>query len=346
VEFRVVEVEAREAAALDLTLALSPETDFAVPFWPHASELDTLRTAGATTLTCPTTDRSFIVGQTAMLWRSPVDYELVTLSNVSGDTLTVPAISGTWPAGSIIVPCHRGWRTSEVPVSRLFATHRGASVAFLLDEALFPASATVAGATAIVRTPTLMPDGAQDHRLSLDHDPHVLDSYASWFVVEERTTDARATFAYPTLVLDLADATELWAVQDAMLGACNAAWVPSYAQELPVISIAGSTVTIERIEYTTYGFPRERFRHLALIRAPGVVEHRRVTASSAGAGTETLTLDASITGGTFTPEHHLCALLRYVRMEDDSMAIDWVAPGLGRCDLAFRDLPNETPTSV
>lgn len=146
-------------------------------------------------------------------------------------------------------------------------------------------------------------------------------------------------------------ALETW--YDSVEGAATAFWMPSYQRDLRLAvdtAAASATVVIQRAGYVTHLFPFEARRHLAFIAYSGTVIHRRVTAAvddGAGAGTETLTLDAALTNGWLAGYGSgILSVLRLVRLAEDPLQVRHLRAGVAEVTLALRELPGEVPNTV
>lgn len=78
---------------------------WAVPAWWAASTLTAA--AGDTLALSRPTDTLWPAGGWALLWRSADDFELAEIDSISTDSLLLTAaVSGDWPAGSLVLPLH------------------------------------------------------------------------------------------------------------------------------------------------------------------------------------------------------------------------------------------------
>lgn len=116
--FRVVTLEAKDSAAMDALLFGWQGRMFGVPWWPDASMLTAQATPGATSLQVDTTGRaSFEAGGLVMLWADQHAWEaLGVLTVASGSVALSSQVTGTWPAGTIVVPMRRGRMADVVDV--------------------------------------------------------------------------------------------------------------------------------------------------------------------------------------------------------------------------------------
>ena len=116
--FRVVTLDAKDSAAMDALLFGWQGRMFGVPWWPDASMLTAQATPGATSLQVDTTGRaSFEAGGLVMLWADQHTWEaLGALTVASGSVSLSSQITGTWPAGTVVVPLKRGRMADVVDV--------------------------------------------------------------------------------------------------------------------------------------------------------------------------------------------------------------------------------------
>jgi hypothetical protein len=98
----------REVSRLGADLYRAQGGRVTVPQWPDVTSLTVPATAGATALTCETTDRGFVVGGYAVLWLSPFEHERVTVATVASGLLTVSATTQAWGIGTRVLPARVG----------------------------------------------------------------------------------------------------------------------------------------------------------------------------------------------------------------------------------------------
>lgn len=160
-------------------------------------------------------------------------------------------------------------------------------------------------------------------------------------------------FAFDFLLETRAQLRALETWYDSVEGAATAFWIPSYQRDLRLAvdtAAASDTVVIQRAGYVSHLFPFEARRHLGFVGYDGSVIHRRVTAAvddGAGAGTETLTLDAVLTNGWLAGYGSgIVSVLRLVRLAEDPITIRHLRAGVAEVTLALRELPDEVPASV
>lgn len=109
-KFRSVGIGAKESAKLS-ALLVGERLKYRVPFWPSLALLETDVALGETVIDVGTTvGRRFVVGEEAILWKSPFDYEVVSVGAVDATTVTLSGgtLAG-WAAPVGFMPLKQGW---------------------------------------------------------------------------------------------------------------------------------------------------------------------------------------------------------------------------------------------
>jgi len=326
------------------------EGTVALPWWMHRTRLTADAAIGATTLAVVTTGLDFLAGNYALLWRSPRVYELVQVSATDAVSVTLEAGTPTtmaWPTGSLVLPAFPARLAAPLAISRVAARGLDVAVDALVEPLAVPLASGTAG------------DDPPDFTLAMPMaGPDESESWARRLVsfdgdlgpVASTVFDAAPAvgFGLSLMFRSRAAAQDLWAWYDSVLGALTPSWVPSWqaaAQLSAAVASASNTLVIRAMGYTARWFPDESRRHLAIITAPDVIAHRRVTeAVDNGDGTETLTLNAVV--GVNLRAETLVSLMHYARLEQDALALVWQDPDLATAELRFRELPSEEPATV
>lgn len=135
---------------------------------------------------------------------------------------------------------------------------------------------------------------------------------------------------------------------DTVYGRWKALWVPTFRNDVTLAVSAAATdtaVTIVAMGYTDTYSAVEARRHLAFIQPDGTTTHRRVTAAVDNLdGTETLTLSSAL-GTAWAAGAGLVSFLLYARLDDDVLRLTRHHGDAAEADLAFLELPQETPES-
>jgi uncharacterized phage protein (TIGR02218 family) len=131
-------------------------------------------------------------------------------------------------------------------------------------------------------------------------------------------------------------------------GRFNPFWVPTYCSDLTLVqatSIGAHEIVVKDSEFLL------QEKHVAVITPTTVEPFTIVGKESNGNGTTTLTLwrdvDDPGISVALNPNAVLISFLKYVRLRDDSVAVDFTAGGVASALLEFVELPYEgTPVDV
>lgn len=110
-------------------------------------------------------------------------------------------------------------------------------------------------------------------------------------------------------------------------------WVPSMQEDVEVLSVGATTVTVRDTNYSDSYALAEPRRDLAFIYFDGSMEFRRVIGFS-GTTNETLTLDAVVP--TLT-NLRMVSLLKYCRMDADQLELAWQTDSVAQVAWRFRE---------
>lgn len=122
--FTVSAYDLLSVPALDALLYGRQATKCLVPDWAGVTSLTAAVAASAASIPCDTTNRGFTatddtVTGYALLWASPTEYELVTVTSVASGSLAVLPTADAWPSGTLVLPIHVGWLAVELGSTRL-----------------------------------------------------------------------------------------------------------------------------------------------------------------------------------------------------------------------------------
>jgi hypothetical protein len=142
-----------------------------------------------------------------------------------------------------------------------------------------------------------------------------------------------------------AQTAELLFFIDDTQGRAQPFWMPSYQRDLVLTAnaAAGATaITVQAIGYTTRLFPVGNYRkHLCFMAPNQTLSFAQVHASvDNGNGTETLTLEDPLAEDVVAGVT-MVSFLRYVRLEDDELTIEFEGTQLSTCQFSVRELPLE-----
>ena len=346
-EFTLTGEDAEKGARLHASLLQLIGSRIAVPAWPYVTTLSQAETPGTTALNITgIADSGFAQGCYLMLWQSESVYEFFPIDAVGGSTVTIQSgLVGTWPNGSLVVPCFVGKLATTADLNRPSRDFLRIKVAANLDPLPLPPSGGTMGSTAGLLLLGQLPTRLDDRTLAVNKSVLTMPVPSARDSQINRLRQPRTAFTYEHVVLDLSNATELWTWLDVCFGRLNASWVPTFDADLQLstdLASGSSSVVIKACNFTSGFFPLLARRYLALYASPGSVAVKRITGSSDGGATETLTLSATA-GINVSKETGYIGFAAYARLAEDEVTLDWVAPGVGRITLSFLDVPIEAP---
>jgi hypothetical protein len=133
--FDVAGTGARESQIIGGEAWRNQDRLIAVPLWQYAS-----RTTGALVggdVLIPIMDAQqvpYVEGEFAMLFESPMLWELVRVLTVSGSGLAIDGtVFGSWPAGTRVYPARRARLTDNVRITRGSSSFISGVVEFVLE---------------------------------------------------------------------------------------------------------------------------------------------------------------------------------------------------------------------
>lgn len=306
---------------------------FGVPLWHEKVKLQADTAQGAITLPVDTTRSSFVAGGSAVLFRSPTEYEMLDISAVDAGSITVNnSLARAWPRGSIVLPVAPGLPQELFAFSRALPGHLDSSVEFLLSPAQAPLRLPQEPAPASYRGLELY-TGETNWRA-----PLTVEMAARRIVVDGGlgtiSTRPRASFPQTArsmlwLLKNRAAADELRAFFARRSGIRVPVWMPSGTEDFVLVEQAelGSTaLRVKRSQYGSLVGTHPARRDIVLIMRNGDrLPMRVLEANDEGEGT-TLTVDTGVPY-IVTPEAvKRISFLGCYRLASDTVAFDWHTP--------------------
>lgn len=131
--WRVLTMDPQETELLGAILWNDQAKVFGVPVWSDAVQYTGNLAQGATTISMDTTTCLFANGGLAMVWRSPLECEVQTVSGVSANLLTITALSNAYTGPLLVVPVLPGRLGMELNTERPIGDIAQADVSFLCE---------------------------------------------------------------------------------------------------------------------------------------------------------------------------------------------------------------------
>jgi len=300
---------------LDALLHGGQATQILVPYWPHGSYLNAPASAGSNVvLSVDTSDRDFVNGGQALLWRDEATYEVVTIEAKTGSSLTAD-LAISWPKGTFVLPLRAARLSADTDVRRLGARANEATLAFTFEAGTDPG-------VALPTDPEIF--SVADYRKIDPSDTYIrlvdrIDNGTYTFADYPRHANAGGSRRFSVWLDSRASVAALEEWFHGLRGSLVPFWLPTYQQDLEIVSAVGADLTVKWIGYTDHLFISEGRRYLAFIEPDGTITQRYVVDSvDLNNGREKLTLDDDVPTG-----YSLVSYLLYVRIADDTLEYQW-----------------------
>lgn len=324
--------------------------NWALPVWPDQSQLAASLAAGSTSIPLDTANLDYAIGDVAMLWRSPTQYELAEVSAIAADTLTLArATTQDWAAGTLVYPCRVARLTDTPTLTRKSSDVVTSQVRFEAAEPCdWPAAAPAA---TYLGYPVLEDRNEESDDPTADYD-RTIDTLDNTIGLPEVTD--RTGLAFPTQ-------SQAWLLQGRaargahrsllywLQGRAEALWLPSWSDDLTLAKLAGSsdtTITVVFAGVALYLAGDDARKHVRMELVDGTVFYRAVaSAVDLGDGTEQLAIDSGL-GQTVEPTQvRQISWLALSRLAGDSVQIqhDTDSEGVAHCAANFVAVPAEEP---
>lgn len=338
--------EGRQRRRLEAALYGWGARVWALPVWTDGQQLTADVEPGDLVLPAATTHRDFRAGGLVMLLAEDGRHEVVEIESVAASTLTLarPVIDA-WPAGSCtIYPA----RTARLPSGHGLRRFSG-EFAFgrvrmdLQDVSEWPSAVetTYRGRPVLTEAPdwTGAPDVEFTRKLAALDFGTGLRAYADesdkpeivqahrWFL------DGRAKVA----------AFRSWLY--ARAGKFSAVWVPTWVNDLVMLSsigAAGTSFTVENASYTRQIGARVHRRDVRIELVTGQVFYRRITgAAEVDDDTETISIDTAL-GVAVTPaDVSRISFMSLCRLDGDGVELAWFTGDMAQAATNMRATGND-----
>lgn len=303
-----------------------------IPYWPHGTFLGAAASAGSNVvLSVATTDRDFVVGGSALLWRDEATHEVVTIEAKSSSTITGD-LAASWPAGTFVLPLRAARLSNDTDVRRLGARANEARLQFAFEAGTDPSVATPAEPEIFDVAQYRKVEPSDSYVRQVDRIENATYTFADYPRRANAGGHRRINVWLPTRAS--VHALEQWF--HGLKGSLTPFWLPTYQQDFEVVSVDGADLTVKWIGYTDRAFISEGRRYLAFISPNGTIAQRYVESAVDNGTTETLTLDDAVPTG-----YTLVSYLLYVRIADDTLEYSWRNNSFADCAIEVVEIAAE-----
>ena len=314
-----------------------------LPIWNDGVALAAPLTAGSTSVPIDTSLREFVVGFAVVIDQHGLQSELLTVSDVDPDALTVEATTRAWPAGSMVYPAIVA-RMEGATTLQAFTDAHGYGIARLISVMPNPASATPPATTYRGLPVFDLCTMANDPASSMDRLVETMDDDLGIPVVFDFAGLSLPTQNVRVALDGLDEIAELRGLIYWLDGMRRVLWVPTFLRDLRVVSDISAVATQLVIAFCGYS----ESVNLALnrrdieIEAAGARYRRRITAcEDLGNGTERLTLDSALGTAVAAGAIDRVSYLQLMRSDSDIFELAWMTESAVECAMTFRGVRHD-----
>jgi len=348
IEFSVM-VSGRERRTLEAILWDWGARVWAVPVWWDGTPTTAPLAIGGFTIAADTTTRDFQADGLAMLLASDsaLDFEVAEVASVTpaGITLKRPA-TRNWPQGTMVYPARAARLDPSVGLDRFTGDTSTTRLRFLATE---PEVWTADAGTATHRGYPVLevrPNWTGEPQLTLERKLSILDTVTGTRRVVDEAGQPSGSQSMRWTFTSRAE-IDAWRKRlHALRGRHGAAWVPTWTQDLEVVTAVGNAdlaIEVRAMGYVQYLKQDAGRRDIRIELVNGTVLYRRITGSTLLSPTvERLNIEAAL-GVTVQPaDVAMVSFMALSRQESDAAELAWWTGETVDTSATFRSFRNNT----
>ncbi len=294
----------KERRVADMLLAGHSGT-WLLPIWPDVQIPAGPLEASDEFISCRTVGFDFVAGGKALLWTAVNHWAVIEIDAVDPTGLVLASpLASDWPAATRLYPL-RSARVQDGAEEILRNDNVGRrSIAFDIDEACdWPVLAdpmTYLSHLVLDKRP----DESEDPTASYVRLPQTVDNATALPVVHDLPGVALRSQQSHWKLWGRAEHTWFRSLLYTLGGRRTPIWVPSYASDLkPVSAVAGgsTSLSVEWAGYTLFGKGQPNRKDVLIELRDGTKLCRRITNAVEAGDTETLTINAALSGSSIAP---------------------------------------------
>lgn len=324
--------------------------NWALPVWPDQSVLATALAAGSMTIPVGTAGLDFAVGETALLRLAFDQYELVEVSDIAADSITLSLPTAQdWPAGTLIYPCRVARLTDTPNLTRKSSNVLTTTLRFeAKEECDWPA---VAPSSTYLGFPVLEDriEESDDPAASYDRLLDITDNSTGIPVDDDRTGLGWLKQSHAWLLYGRSARAAHRSLLYWLQGRAAALWVPSWSDDLTLAALVPSNVTVLNVAacgVSLYLAGQASRKHIRIELYDGTVFYRAAfAAADVGGGIEQLQIDTALGQNVDPSQVRQISWLALATLASDSVQIqhDTDSEGVARCAVNFAGVPADEP---
>lgn len=345
-KYSVFTTDDKQSADMDALLWQWSGRRWAFPYWPDQVQLDSALIVGATNIPCVTDYRQFAVDGYAILWRDYRTYELVQIAGVNAGSIDiVDGTVGAWAADgrTLVIPAFYGRQDADQAVIAITSPLRGTDLLFEAEAGEIVTLGAWPQQYESVDVMHLPPNRVTEFTHTMKRSTFVLDSKVGRHSIYDRAEHPFLQRQDMPFVLEgRAEIDTMLAFVAARKGMVKPFWMPTWNRDLVLradVAPSAGSISVQDIGYTDRMFPNLSRRRIAIM-ANGLQYYRKVTASVASGGGETLTLDSALPDA-IAKQNCMISFLTLNRMAGDDVLWRWHTTDVAEAMIAPIEIPNE-----
>ena len=350
--YRVLTLNARDAAGMESLVWGWQNQPYGVPWWPDAQPLLSDVAPGTFVIPVDTADRMFAAGGLVAIWVDEYTYEALDVVSVAAHSVTVSSPTQfSWKAGpgTRVIPVFLCRLPASVSISRHSSEIDQMDVSFIGESGqAAPAPSSSPAQFKGFDVLEIQPNWAQAPlRRSYKRSMVTIDPKVGPIGVVDKGGTALVGQEFPWWLDTHPNVTAFRAFILRRFGQLNPFWIPTWDQDLVLFQDVASADTGIRIKsefYSRFFFPSPARRFIAFIPMDGSgnVYGKITGAIDNGDGTENLTLEAA-PGKNFPKSSTMISFLTLARLASDAVSIKWDSSEHAESILELTEVPRELP---
>lgn len=317
---------------------------FALPVWNQQQWLKTAHVAGGMVVYCDTTNRNFRANRLAILrGQTAFDNETIEVESVLADRLILKRpLQKNWSKGACLSPAVTAQLSSQPNLIKRTDRMVRTSVAFAVTEAVDHPKALPA--TIYRNYPVLeeKPNEQNDLTHSYERLLSQLDNKTGLTLQKDQAQSAFGLYQYDWMTYGRAQQAKLRALFYALRGSQKAIWLPTFSNDLTVITVitaSSQTIDIQWCGYTRFAQKQLGRQDIQITLRNGTVLYRRITsATEVNSTTERIAVDQSFANQINVKDIINISFISLCRLSNDTLTFEHIndSDGIAKASVTWR----------
>lgn len=332
-----------ERQFFDLAMIGSGAKNFAMPIWPQQQWLATSHIAGGFVVYCDTTYRNFRPNRLAVLrGASAFENETIEIESVYADRLILKRpLLKSWPAGTCFAPAVTA-QLAEQPnlikrTDRMMRTQVSLNVTEPVEHPAYLPSATYRGYPVLEDAP----NEQKDLTHTFERFFNTLDNKLSQPLKHDLAKAAFTLYQYAWMTHGREQQAQLKGLFYALSGSQKAIWIPTFSDDLTVISNqtgASNALTIRWCGYARFAQNQLGRRDIQIRLKNGEILYRRIISTAEiNAESEQIVLDENFDNVNQDTVLRI-SFISLCRLSNDTLTIEHTndSDGIAKAEVTWR----------